>query len=180
MKKHLVYFFSVNDTFVKVGCTCSTLYQRFDALQVGCPYPIKAEGIIQCSSKEEMQETESKFKQDFANFHKHGEWYYLSQSVSEFISNSTENADKEIEVSRQEFLAYRRQKYKNTPELSESQRERRHKRKLKRTPEQEREHRNRINKRKRERYRNDPEYREKQKKYHRELYHKNKQKGASE
>ena len=179
MKKHLVYFFSVNDTFVKVGSTYSTLHQRFEALQIGCPYPIKAEGIIQCSSKKEMQKTESKFKQDFANFHKHGEWYYLSQSVSEFISNSTENADKELEVSRQEFLEYRRQKYSNTPELASSQRERSRER-YRNDPEY-RERRNEAKKeRNRERYRNDPEYREKVKKYKREWYHKNKQKGASE
>ena len=168
MKKHLVYFFSVNDTFVKVGSTYSTLHQRFEALQIGCPYPIKAEGIIQCSSKKEMQKTESKFKQDFANFHKHGEWYYLSQSVSEFISNSTENADKELEVSRQEFLEYRRQRYKDNPKLAACARERARKNEPK----------NRA--KRKERYRNDPEYRERRKAIVRSSQLKNKQKGASE
>lgn len=160
MKKYLVYFISVNDTFVKVGCTHSTLHQRFEALQIGCPYPIKAEGIIRCSSKEEMQKIESKFKQDFTDFHKHGEWYYLSQSVSEFISSSTENADKELEVSQQEFLERRRQRYKNTPEIADASRNR-----------------SRENSK---RYYKDPEFRERRKKYRQDWYRKNKSKDAAE
>ena len=126
-------------------------------LQAGCPYPIKVEGIIRCSSKKEMQETESKFKQDFVDFHKHREWYYLSQSVSEFTSNSTENGDKELEESRQAYQAYRRQKYNNTPEVAENARER-----------------------SRNRWRNDPGYRERSNKRERERRRKNKSKATAE
>ena len=132
--------------FVKIGCCQSSLYKRRVALNNGCPqgicdYPI---GVIICEDKADMLKVERASQKQFKACRANGEWFELTDEISEYIQEftDTESSKRFVEEDRERerergreidrerhrkryperreyYREYYRERYQNNPEIRE-------------------------------------------------------------
>ena len=147
-----MYFFGTEDQqSVKIGHCSGNLYYRGKAINNGCPqgicdYPI---GVIICEDKADMIKTEKALHIQFKAYRTRGEWFELTDEISDYIREftDTESGKAFVEEDGKNYRKNYRKRYQNDPEYRE-----------------------RILERDRERYQNDPEYRERRREGSRERY----------
>jgi DNA-binding XRE family transcriptional regulator len=75
----MIYFIK-NTDFVKIGYT-DDIYRRLSQLQVSSPKKLELLGLV-----EGTFEDEKKYHKKFNEFYSHGEWFYYSQKLDDYIS----------------------------------------------------------------------------------------------
>ena len=150
MKRFMIYFFGTDYERVKIGHCYSNLYRRQCDIRNGCPDPLKLLGIIVCRDKAEMLRREREIHRQFKKFRTVGEWFRLVTEISEYIEEFTECGEDILDECREGYNNKQNQWQQATPERRAKNRE------YNKCPEN-RKHRNRNL---REKYSNDPDYRE--------------------
>jgi hypothetical protein len=80
--KSIVYFIKTGN-FIKIGKT-NNLFCRIRSIRVDNPYKIELLGYI-----ENNEHTEKELHWKFREYHKKGEWFYLSQEILDYVNNNT-------------------------------------------------------------------------------------------
>ena len=77
----MIYFISVNDTYVKIGYA-RNVQARLGDLQVSSPYDLNVLKVTEGSMKDE-----SIIHQKFKHLRKRGEWFFLVPELQRFIES---------------------------------------------------------------------------------------------
>ena len=91
-KKEGFVYIAKADKYFKIGCTKNPK-NRILALDVKAPFPVKVVLLIPC---EDMEETEKTLHKTFANQHIRGEWFDLTDSHIQNITESFPTTDPSI------------------------------------------------------------------------------------
>ena len=89
----LVYFFAKSNfgdgqpDFIKVGHTRKDLSLRQASLQTGSESPIWEIGVIPFETVDEAVREEKRIHEQFGGFRAHGEWFYATYRIIQFIEN---------------------------------------------------------------------------------------------
>ena len=103
-----VYFIRCVDdnNFIKIG-VAKNVQRRLDALQIGCPYPLKVISVIQCRSQSHAYETETRLHKFFKWANIGGEWFRGDIELSK-IGDDVRYGDFKVKRSLNKALKERR------------------------------------------------------------------------
>jgi hypothetical protein len=115
-----VYFAQAGElNRVKIGCT-SSVFKRIQALQTGCPEPLRVHLIL----PEGDRKLEAYLHKTFAKSRVSGEWFYYFPQISSFVNKILERQEKEAEEywekKEQDYWDEQQEKWEAEPDAQES------------------------------------------------------------
>ena len=177
MTRYYVYFMIPEPTSVgiKIGRT-SNFNARWESHRCSMLDP-QIVGLIQCETKQELSNLEKQIKTHLSEFtyKERTEWFYHTEEVRAFYQEQTNvcidsTLKREIDTERTNQRKEKKQAEREAQEQrKQAERDRRQQERKEKKKEYNREYYRKYN---RERYQNDPEYRERVKRYNREYQRK--------